>query len=150
LISLFPLLALVDLSLSSPRTLLPSLSEWEPVSHRFLLWRDSSAPTRAQDDDDDDDDDDAFYLFLQKQKIAYRYIPIWVHPTRDPVIHPPSFCFFSPFCISQLAHALLNSHGCQIWQTSQEGLCVDVNVATAHRIQRIQGHIWACPVMTPS
>jgi hypothetical protein len=24
--------------------------------------------------------DDAFYLFLQKQKTTYRYIPIWVHP----------------------------------------------------------------------
>ncbi len=70
MISLFPLLC---------RTLLLSLSEWEPVSHQFLLWRDPSAPTRAQDDDDDDDDDDAFYLFLQKQKIAYRYyIPILV------------------------------------------------------------------------
>ena len=35
--------------------------------------------------------------------------------------------FFSPFSLSRLAHALLNSHGFQCWQTSQEGLCVDVN-----------------------
>ena len=26
--------------------------------------------------DDDDDDDDAFYLFLQKQQVAYQHIPI--------------------------------------------------------------------------
>jgi hypothetical protein len=36
------------------------------------------------------------------------------------------FCF-SPFCLSRPAHALLKSHGFQFWQTSQEGLFVDVN-----------------------
>ena len=41
----------------------PSLPNHSQVSN-YYIYR-----------DDDDDDDDAFYLFWQKQKLAYPYIP---------------------------------------------------------------------------